>query len=204
MILINLLPHRAAARRRRSAALRVALAASALVGLLLAGGVYLWQAHQITRQEARNAVLQAALGRLDTQIRDIANLQSDIAALRIRQQAVENLQADRNLPVHLLNDLVRLLPEGVHLQSLRQDQHLVTLTGLALAQERVSEFLRNLAQGSASLRDPELVEIVAGTVNPAQRDARRLSQFTVRVSIQRENPATTVAPPAGAVRASRS
>lgn len=185
VILLNLLPHREAARRRRREVFQASLGASAVAGLLVAGGLYLWQAHQLASQEARNALLRNEIQRLDSQIRDIATLQTDIAALRVRQQSVEDLQADRNLPVHLLNDLVRLLPEGVYLTALRQDRQVVTLNGVAQTNERVSELLRNLGQGSPSLSRPELVEIVSGTVTLGPREQRRVANFTVRVSVGR-------------------
>ncbi len=185
VILLNLLPHREVARRRRRELFQASLGASAVAGLLVAGGLYLWQAHQLSSQEARNALLRTEIQRLDGQIRDIATLQGEIAALRVRQQSVEDLQADRNLPVHLLNDLVRLLPEGVYLTALRQDRQVVTLTGVAQTNERVSELLRNLGQGSPWLSRPELVEIVAGTVNLGPREQRRVANFTLRVSVGR-------------------
>jgi type IV pilus assembly protein PilN len=113
VILINLLPHREAARKRRRDAFYATLGASALMGGVIAGAVFLWYAAQISSQQSQNLVLQTEIKRLEGQIKDIATLQEEIAALRARQQAVEDLQADRNLPVHLLNELVRQLPDGV-------------------------------------------------------------------------------------------
>lgn len=185
MILINLLPHREAARKRRREAFYAALGASALAGVVVAGGIYLWFATQISGQQGRNAVLQAEIQRLDTQIKDIASLQEEIASLRARQQAVEDLQSDRNVPVHLLNELVRQLPDGVYLTSMRQTNNFVTLTGVAQSNERVSELLRNLGNGTPWLTRPELVEIIAGNLALSPRDTRRVGNFTVRVELQR-------------------
>jgi type IV pilus assembly protein PilN len=185
VILINLLPHREAARRQRRESFYLMLGAALAAGLLLAGGLYLWGLGQAARQEARNLLLRDEISRLEKQIKDIASLQSEIAALRARQQAVENLQADRNIPVHLLNELTRLLPEGIYLTGLKQDGQSVLLTGVAQSNERVSELLRSLSHDSGWLSRPELGEIVASTITLAPREQRRVANFTVRVTVSR-------------------
>lgn len=185
MILINLLPHREAARKRQKEAFFVSLGLAAMVGGLLAGLGYLWIDGQIAAQQARNSMLQSEIGRLDKQIKDIAGLQAEITALKARQQAVEDLQADRNLPVHLLNELVRQLPEGVYLMSLRQDNKGIAIQGVAQSNERVSELLRNLANNSPWLGRPELVEIVASNLSLRPKEQRRVSNFTIRASLDR-------------------
>ena len=185
MILINLLPHREAARKRRREAFFVTLAVSALVGVLIAGGVYVWYEAQISEQQGKNLVLQGEIKRLEAQIKDIATLQAEIAGLRARQQAVEDLQADRNMPVHLLNELVRLTPDGVYFTSLKQDNQTVAIQGVAQSNERVSELLRNLGNGSPWLTRPELVEITAASAAITPRDTRRVSNFTMRVKLLR-------------------
>lgn len=154
-------------------------------GGLLAGLGYLWIDGQIASQQARNSVLQSEIGRLDKQIKDIAGLQTEITALKARQQAVEDLQADRNLPVHLLNELVRQLPEGVYLMSLRQDNKGIAIQGVAQSNERVSELLRNLGNNSPWLGRPELVEIVASNLTLSPKEQRRVSNFTIRASLDR-------------------
>ena len=98
---------------------------------------------------------------------------------------MEDLQADRNLPVHLLNELVRQLPDGVYVTSLKQDNQIVTIQGMAQSNERVSELLRNLGNNSPWLTKPELVEITAGTVTLSPRDQRRVSNFNMRVRLLR-------------------
>lgn len=185
MILINLLPHREAARKRRRELFYASLGVSAVVGGLIAGGIYGWYANQIGVQQARNEQLQGEIKRLDGQIKDIANLQKEITALRARQKAVEDLQADRNMPVHLLNELVRQLPDGVYVTSVKQDNQLVTLTGVAQSNERVSELLRNLGNNSPWLTRPELVEIVAGNLALTPRDQRRVANFNIKVRVLR-------------------
>ncbi len=198
MILINLLPHREAARKRARDAFYASLGAAALIGGLVAGAVYLWYQAQISSQQSKNNYLTSEIKRLEGQIKEISNLQSEIAALRARQQAVEDLQSDRNLPVHLLNELVRQLPDGVYISTMRQDGQGVTLTGVAQSNERVSEVLRNLAYNSAWLTRPDLVEIVAANVALTPRDNRRVSNFTIRVRLKR---ASDVAQPVGAASA---
>ena len=185
MILINLLPHREAARKRRREAFYASLGVAALAGVGIAGGAYLWLQAQILGQQSQNSYIQAEITKLDAEIKQIATLQSEIAALRARQQAVEDLQGDRNLPVHLLNELVRQLPDGAYFVSMKQDNQSVTLQGTAQSNERVSELLRKLGNGSPWLVKPELVEITAGTVNLSQRDQRRVANFTMRVGLKR-------------------
>ena len=208
MILINLLPHREVARKRRQDIFNVSLGISALLGGLLAGMIFLWYQAQISGQQSKNQVLQAEIKRFDAQIKDIAGLETEIAALRARQQAVEDLQADRNLPVHLLAELVKQLPDGVYVANMRQDSQNVTLQGVAQSNERVSELLRNLGNNTPWFSKPELVEIVAGAVALTPRDQRRVANFTIRVRLTRAgeaeklragSSATTPQPAASAV-----
>lgn len=187
MILINLLPHREAARKRRRESFFASLGVAALAGGVIAGAVFLWYAAQISGQQAKNMVLQNEIKRLEGQIKEISTLQQEIAALRARQQAVEDLQADRNMPVHLLNELVRLLPDGVFINAVKQEGQAVTLTGTAQSNERVSELLRNLGNGSPYLTKPELIEIVAGTVSLTARDQRKVANFNMRVRLLRSS-----------------
>ncbi len=185
MILINLLPHREAARKRKRELFFATLGVSAVAGGVIAGVIFLWFQAQISTQQNQNTFLQTEIKRLEGQIKDIASLQSEIAALRARQQAVEDLQADRNLPVHLLNELVRQLPDGVYITTMKQLNQVVTIQGVAQSNERVSELLRNLANNSDWLARPELVEIVAATVPLGPREQRRVSNFNIRVQLMR-------------------
>lgn len=189
MILINLLPHREAARKLRKDVFNVSLGLAALAGGVLAGIIFLAFQSQISDQQGRNQLLQTEIKRFDTQIKEIAGLESEITALRARQQAVEDLQADRNLPVHLLTELVKQLPDGVYIVSMRQDNQTVTLQGVAQSNERVSELLRNLGNNTPWFSKPELVEIVAGTVTLAPREQRRVANFTIRVRLMRASEA---------------
>ncbi len=203
MILINLLPHREEKRRQRKRAFFASLVACALAGVAVVGVWYSVLQQMTAAQASRNSFLQAEIARLDTQIKDIATLRAEIEALKARQKAVEDLQTDRNVPVHLLNELVRQTPEGVYLTSIRQTGQVVALTGLAQTNERVSELLRNTLYNSPWLEKPELIEIKAttvGTAGTAGRDQRRLFDFSMRVTIKRQQGPATAAP-AGAASA---
>jgi type IV pilus assembly protein PilN len=192
VILINLLPHREIARKRRQELFNVSLGLSVFVGGLLAGLVFLWLESQISTQQEKNQLLQTEIKKFDLQIKEIAGLEGEIAALLARQQAVENLQADRNMPVYLLTELVKQLPEGVYVSSLRQEGQNVALQGVAQSNERVSELLRNLGNNSPWFTRPELVEIVAGSANLTSRDVRRVANFQIRVRLVRPNEAQKV------------
>ena len=194
MILINLLPHREEKRRQRKRAFFVGLGASAVAGVLAVGVWYTVLQQMTAAQMSRNEFLQAEIQRLETQIKDIANLRAEIDALKARQKAVEDLQTDRNTPVYLLNELVKQTPEGVYLTSIRQNGLVVSVSGIAQTNERVSELLRNTLYNSPWLERPELVEIKASNVGTAGRDQRRLFEFSMRVSIKRaEAPAAAAA-----------
>jgi type IV pilus assembly protein PilN len=185
VILINLLPHREERRKRRKAAFFVGLGLAALAGLAIVGVWYVLVQQLTSAQQERNQFLTAEIKKLEIQIKDIATLKAEIEALKARQKAVENLQTDRNIPVHVLNELVRQTPEGVYFTSVKQDGQVLTVSGIAQTNERVSEFLRNTAYNSEWLMRPELVEIKAATVQTATREQKRLYDFSVRVSIKR-------------------
>lgn len=183
MILINLLPHREAARKRRKEAYQVNMLASVIAGLLLSSLVYWWFQLRIEEQQERNNFMRSEVTVLDQQIKEIEGLEGEITILRERQKAVEDLQANRNLPVHLLNELVQQLPEGMFITSLKQNGLLVELKGVAQSNERVSEVLRNLAGGTPWFSSPNLIEIVAGTVALSPKDQRKAVNFTLSFSL---------------------
>lgn len=185
MILINLLPHREAARKRRRDNFNATLGLAFLVGLMVAGAIYLWYQAQISNQQGRNNYLQAEITKLEVQIKEISNIEAEIAALKARQSAVENLQSDRNLQVHLLNEMVKQLPDGTYIRALKQEGQSIAIQGVAQSNERVSELLRNLSDNTPWLAKPDLVEITAGTVVLNPRDQRRVSNFNIRFRLMR-------------------
>jgi type IV pilus assembly protein PilN len=190
VILINLLPHREEKRKRRKAAYFTGLALAAVVGALVVGLWYGVLEQMKSAQEQRNAHLGSEIKKLEAQIKDIANLRAEIDALKARQKAVEDLQTNRNIPVHLLNELVKQTPDGVYLSTIRQAGQVVTVNGVAQSNERVSEFLRNALYSSAWLEKPELIEITAGA---SQGGRGRLYNFAMRVSIKQPPAVTPVA-----------
>jgi len=184
MIRINLLPHREAKRKQKQLESFALMALGGVLGAIVVMLVGAYNASQISVQNQRNEVLKKASAELDKKIGEITNLKEEIAALQARQQAVEDLQGDRNQPVHLLDELVRQTPEGVHLKSVKQSGQRVILTGNAQSQERVAELLRNLSSGSPWLQNPDLTEVRA--VSLAQGKAsRKVVEFTLGVSIKR-------------------
>jgi len=188
VILINLLPHREERRKRRKAAYFAGLGVAAAAGLAIVGLWYLVVQQMTSAQQERNAFLNGEIKKLEVQIRDIATLRAEIESLKARQKAVEDLQIDRNVPVHVLNELVKQTPEGTYFTSVKQDGQTLVVSGVAQTNERVSEFLRNTANNSEWLVKPELVEIKAATAQPGaanRSEQKRLFDFAVRLVVKR-------------------
>ena len=185
VILINLLPHREEKRKRRKAAFFLGLGLAAAAGLAVVGVWYVILQQMTSGQQQRNEFLSAEIRKLEVQIKDIATLRAEIDALKARQKAVEDLQIDRNVPVHVLNELVKQTPEGIYYRTIKQDGQVLSLVGVAQTNERVSELLRNTGNNSEWLMRPELVEIKAATLQSSSRDQKRLFDFSMRVSIKR-------------------
>lgn len=200
---INLLPHREMRRERRKKDFVAVLGATVVGAALAALAVGMVIDGKIDTQRSRNDFIRAENAKLDEQIKEIATLRAEIDALRARQYAVESLQANRTIPVHLMDELVKHTPEGIYLKTMRQDERKITLIGYAQSNERVSELLRNLANRTPWLERPELVEIKATRVGgpSAPKEARRVFEFSLNALIkttdtQPQNPApkTTSAP----------
>jgi type IV pilus assembly protein PilN len=187
MILINLLPHREAARKKRKESFQASMVAAALVGALACGAVYMFYQYQIDLQAGRNALLTREIKALDVKIADVAKIDAEIAALKARQKAVEDLQSDRNLPVHLLNELVLQLPDGVYIESLKQQEQTVQIQGIAQSNERVSELLNSLATKTPWLSKPELVEVVGTTTQINAKERKRVAGFNLRFGLVRSS-----------------
>ena len=186
MILINLLPHREERRQRRKKAFYVGLGVAAAMGAGIAAVWYMVLQQMIGTQQERNAYLTAEIRKLEDQIKDIATLKAEIESLKARQKAVEDLQTDRNLPVHLLNELVKQTPEGVYLTSVKQNGDVVSVTGMAQTNERISEFLRNTAYNSPWLERPQLQAIRAVIPNSQNnRSPSRMFDFSLSVTLKR-------------------
>ena len=205
-IMINLLPHREERRKRKKIAFFAGLGVAAFIGVAVIGVWYLVVQQLISGQQQRNSFLQAEIAKLDIQIKDIASLKAEIASLKARQKAVEDLQIDRNVPVHVLNELVKQVPEGIYITSVKQEGQLLNVAGIAQTQERVSELLRNTAYNSEWLVKPELIESKAATIQAANKEQKRLFDFSVRLTIKRpqDAPASQAAGVAAVIPAAAS
>lgn len=182
-IRINLLPHREARRERQKKAFYFLTLISLVGGAALVFIVWSVLQGLISGQQQRNDFIAAENRKLDLQIREIATLRQEIDALRARQRAVEDLQADRNQPVYLLDELTKQVPEGIYLRQIRQDDKRVNVVGQAASNERVSEFLRNLQGNSKYLERPELIEIRLAGQQPANV-SRRLFDFSLNLHLR--------------------
>ena len=185
MIRINLLPHREQkrkARQRQFVSLSIGLAVLGLAVVLL---VHVILGTQIENQQSRNTLLKTEIGKLDEQIKEIDKLREQTQALLARKQVVETLQSNRTEAVHLLDQMVRQLPDGIYLRSLKQVGSKVTLIGYAQSNARVSTLMRNI-DSSPWLTQPELVEIKS-VPSPINKDLR-VSEFTLNVQLKKVAP----------------
>ncbi|HEY1459170.1 MAG TPA: PilN domain-containing protein [Casimicrobiaceae bacterium] len=179
MVRINLLPHREQkrlARQRQFVSLAIGLAvlAVAVIGL-----VHVVIAARIENQNSRNALLKTEIAKLDEQIKEIDKLREQTQALLARKQIVETLQSNRTEAVHALDQLVRQLPDGLYLRSVKQNGPKVTLVGYAQSNARVSTLMRNI-ESSPWLGSPELVEIKSVAL-----DKQKVNEFTLNLQMKR-------------------
>lgn len=179
MTRVNLLPHREERRKRARQHFFVLAGGTALLGALIVVAVHGFYAAKIETQSERNKFLKNEIVKLDKDIAEIKKLRDEIAALLARKQVIETLQADRAQTVHLLDELVRQMPEGVYLKSVVQRGLQVSLNGYAQSNARVSTLMRNI-DASPFLERPVLVEVSATNV-----DKKRVSQFSMNVSVKR-------------------
>jgi type IV pilus assembly protein PilN len=184
MIKINLLPHREAKRKQNKNAFYRMLGLAGAFGFVIFVAVATFFVTRISDQDSRNTFIKSENDKLDQQIKEIASLKQDIDALKARQQAVEDLQSDRNQPVYLMDELVKQVPEGMFLHSFKQEGQKVSLSGSAMSNERVSELLHNLTYSSQWLEKPDLIEIRSGTIGQG-KDVKKVFEFTMAVGIKR-------------------
>jgi len=188
---INLLPHREqkrAARQRQFISLVVSLAVLALAVVAMVHGIL---SAQIENQRDRNSLLKKEIAKLDEQIKEIDRLRDQIQAVLARKQVVETLQANRSEAVHLLDQLVRQLPDGIYLRNVKQVGAKVTVSGYAQSNARVSTLMRNV-ESSPWLGNPELIEIklVPAPGTPKERQLT-INEFTLNFYIKRATAAPT-------------
>ncbi|MBL8522548.1 MAG: PilN domain-containing protein [Betaproteobacteria bacterium] len=179
MMRINLLPHREEKRKLRQKQFGILAGITVAIGLVVAG--FLWFAFdsQIENQKGRNQYLNDEIVKLDKQIDEIKKIREETASLLAKKQVVEGLQSNRSEPVYLLDQLLRQLPEGLYLKSIKQTGIKINVTGYAQSNARVSAFMRNI-EASPYLENPNLLEIKAVTVN-----SQRANEFSLDFAIKR-------------------
>ncbi|MBY0498018.1 MAG: PilN domain-containing protein [Nitrosomonas sp.] len=178
MIRINLLPHRELKRKARQQQIAALAGLAGLLGLLVVWGVHDMIAEKIEFQNSRNQYLNEQIAILDKEIAEIREIKNQTQELLTRKQIVETLQNSRSEVVHLLDQLVRLLPDGVYLQSIKQEGHNITLVGYAQSNAWVSTLMRNL-ESSPWLESPLLIEIKAMTINNV-----RQNEFNMKIKLK--------------------
>ena len=179
MIRINLLPHREIRRKQQQQQFFFLLGGIVAIGTGVWFIVHTYLDEQHDVQVSRNKYLQEEIVKLDKQIAEIQKLKEQTAALLARKRVVETLQGNRSETVHLLDQLVRQLPDGVYLKGVKQAGTRVTITGLTQSQARVSTLMRNL-ESSPQLENPGLVEIKA-----IQQGGGRINEFVMGISVTR-------------------
>jgi type IV pilus assembly protein PilN len=176
---VNLLPHREERRKRARIHFAVLGGMTAALGIVIVAAVWFIYQQRIEAQDARNKFLKSEMAKLDKEIDEIKEVKDKIAALLARKQVIETLQADRVQTVHLLDELVRQMPEGVFLKSVKQKGPSVDLVGYAQSNARVSTLMRNI-ESSPWLANPNLIEIKAATLGKM-----RVSEFNLKLGLKR-------------------
>jgi type IV pilus assembly protein PilN len=192
MIRINLLPHRAEKRRARQIQFAALGTISVILGALLVGFVHVTISGRISLQERRNEYLKQETAKLDKQIAEIKKLREETASLLERKNVVENLQSTRSDVVHLLDQMLHILPDGVYLKTLKQTGNKINISGYAQTNARISTLMRAV-ESSDWLDSPSLGEIHASSAN-----GTRVSEFTLTFNLAKTKKAVTPAKPAGA------
>ncbi|MBK7659032.1 MAG: PilN domain-containing protein [Vicinamibacteria bacterium] len=182
MIRVNLLPHREEKRKRRQQQFGVLAALVAVLGIVVAGAVWLFLDQQEQQQKANVAYMKGEIDKLDKQIEEIRKIREETASLLAKKQVVEGLQSNRSEPVQLLDQLLRQLPEGIYLKQIKQAGVKVNVVGYAQSNARVSTLMRNLG-ASPYLENPELVEIKAVLLD--NNPNKRVNEFSMNISVKR-------------------
>ena len=188
MVRINLLPHREQKRQARQRQFVSLVVGLVILAIALVGLVHIVIAARIDDQNSRNNLLKTEIAKLDEQIKEIDRLRDQTQALLARKQVVETLQANRTEAVHLLDQLVRQLPDGIYLKSVKQAGTRVTLDGYAQSNARVSTLMRNI-ESSPWLTAPELIEIKSVAL-----DKQKVNEFTLALQVKRAQPAADTKP----------
>lgn len=179
MIRINLLPHREEAKKAKREQFYVLTGLVSVLAALIVFAIYTLIDGQINLQAGNNDFLKQEIAVLDKQLDQIKRLKEQTQALLSRKQVIENLQRDRGETVYLLSEMVKQVPEGVYIRTLKQESLKVSLTGYAQSNARVSALMRNI-DASPWLEKPQLIEVKAGVLN-----GRRINEFSMTFELTR-------------------
>jgi type IV pilus assembly protein PilN len=188
MIRINLLPHRAEKRKARQLQFIVMSALALLAGVVVVGFVHAAISTQISYQERRNEYLNQQIAILDKQIDEIRKLREQTQSLLSRKTVVENLQSTRSDVVHLLDQMLRILPDGVHLKSIKQSGYSISMVGYAQSNARVSTLMRSI-EDSPWLDTPILNEIHSVSIG-----GQRTNEFSLNFKLTKQAAPAAPAP----------
>ncbi len=200
MIRVNLLPHREAGRKARQKQLAILAGLTSALALALAGLLWVVFNAQVDNQKERNRYLNTEIGKLDKQIEEIKKIREETASLLAKKQVVEGLQSNRSEPVQLLDQMLRQLPEGLYLKSIRQTGNKINVTGYTQSQARVSAFMRNI-EASPFLENPNLIEIKAVTVASQRANEFNLNFLIKRAKVEEKGKRGAPAAPASGTKA---
>ena len=178
MIRVNLLPHREEKRKARQKQFGILAGLAAAIGVAVVGLLWFVFDSQIENQKGRNNYLNTEIVKLDKQIDEIKRIREETASLLSKKQVVEGLQSNRSEPVYLLDQLLRQLPEGLYLTSIKQIGQKISVSGYAQSNARVSAFMRNI-EASPYLGNPNLIEIKSVTLN-TQRANEFILDFVIK------------------------
>lgn len=201
MIKINLLPHREIRRKELKNQFYSLMMFAGLLGAVVVIAIGFAFSTQLSAQAERNAFIKQENEELDKKIKEVANLKQEIDALKARQQAVEDLQGDRNQPVFMMNELVKLAPEGLYLTLIKQEGQRIAIKGYAQSHSVVGLFVNEL-NSSEWMSKPEIIQNKAVGLGQG-RDAKRVIEFDLNVGIRRPREleaAAASAAEAGAVK----
>ena len=188
---INLLPWREELRKQRNKEFAISAAIVVLLMVGIVGAVHLYYVQEIEFQQKRNALLERETAKLDKKIKEIKNIESEKDRLLARMQIIQQLQSSRPEIVHLLDEFVTTLPEGVYYTSVQQKGRALNIQGVAQSNARVSSLMRQL-EASNYLENPALVQITATTAKrKGATEALRLSNFRLNVSQQQQKKVST-------------
>ena len=190
MARINLLPWRAERRKQRQREFQGMLGLAALGGVLLSFLLWFYFDRQISGQHERNDFLQAEIAKVKQQNEEIKELDAKKDRLLARKKVIEELQANRSQMVHLFDSLVRTIPDGVTLNSIKQEGEILTLLGSAQSNARVSAYMRNLeVSGWMTKPDLSIIEVKKDDKTAAApTSASRVLPYSFSLKVQLANP----------------